>query len=195
MAQYDKSLEYISDTQTLIGTKKRSLTDNETGELILVDQITKRSYGTKQFWKCYLMDFLTVLGIIDSKQVDIFIYIVENTNQATNMFVGTYDKIAKDVGVSRPTIARIMKKLQENNFVKKVQNGLWLVNPNVLMKGNDTKRQILLSYYQADEPINEITMERIKRQQIDHHEHGGAVHGETPKKITDSNTTNTADRA
>ena len=173
MAKYDRSLEYISDTQTLIGTKKRSLTDNETGELILVDQITKRSYGTKQFWKCYLMDFLTVLGIIDSKQVDIFIYIVENTNQATNMFVGTYDKIAKDVGVSRPTIARIMKKLQENNFIRKVQNGLWLVNPNILMKGNDTKRQILLSYYKADKPINTITMERIKRQQIDH-DHKGA---------------------
>ena len=178
-------MEYASDTQTLIGTKKRSLTDNETGEIILVDQITKRSYGSKQFWKCYLMDFLTVLGIIDNKQVDIFIYIVENTNQSTNMFIGTYDKIAKDVGVSRPTIARIMKKLQANNFVKKIQSGLWLVNPNILMKGNDTKRQILLSYYQSDEPINEITMERIKRQQIDHKH--GEIQYEEAKKLRNRN--------
>ena len=111
MAQYDKSLEYISETQTLIGTKKRRLLDEDTGERILVDQITKRSYGTKQFWKCYLMDFLNVLGIIDNKQVDIFIYIVENTNQSTNMFVGTYKKIAEDVKASSATIAKIMKKL------------------------------------------------------------------------------------
>ena len=194
MARYDKSLEYISDTQTLIGTKKRSLTDNETGELILVDQITKRTYGTKQFWKCYLMDFLTILGIMDNKQVDIFIYIVENTNQATNMFIGTYRKIAEDVGASSATIARIMKKLQKNNFIKKVQNGLWLVNPNILMKGNDTKRQILLSYYKADEPINVITMERIKRQQIDH-KHGGVTYDENPKEIANnSDTTDTANR-
>ena len=193
MAKYDKSLEYIGNTQILIGSRKRHLTDDDTGEKITVDQITKRSYGTKQFWKCYLMDFLTVLGIIDSKQVDIFIYIVENTNQATNMFVGTYDKIAKDVGVSRPTIARIMKKLQENNFVKKVQNGLWFVNPNILMKGNDNKRQILLSYYQANEPINKITVERIKQKPI---QHGGiAEYGENPKEITDSNKTNTTNRA
>lgn len=190
--KYDKSLEYIGDTQVLIGTKKRSFTDNETGELILVDQITKRSYGTKQFWKCYLMDFLTVLGIMDNKQVDIFIYIVENTNQATNFFIGTYSKIAKDVGVSRPTIAKIMKKLQENNFIKKVQNGVWLVNPNILMKGNDKKRQILLSYYQADEPINEITMERIKRKKIDDG-HGGDCN-ETIKKITDGNEGNSTNR-
>lgn len=63
----------------------------------------------------------------------------------------------------RQTIARIMKKLQANNFIKKVQNGVWLVNPNILMKGNDTKRQILLSYYESEEPISEISMSRTKR--------------------------------
>ena len=163
----DKSLEYISQTQTLIGQKKRELLDTQTGEVIWVDQITKRTYGTKNFWKCYLMDFLTVLGIIDSKQLDVFIYIVENTNSSTNMFIGTYTKIAQDVGVSRPTIATIMKKLQENNFIKKVQSGLWLVNPNILMKGNDTKRQILLSYYESEEPISKITLNRTKRPALD----------------------------
>lgn len=166
MGEYDKSLEYISQTQTLVGQKKRELLDTETGEVIHVDQITKRTYGTKNFWKCYLMDFLTVLGIIDNKQLDVFIYIAENTNQINNLFIGTYTKIAEDVGVSRPTIAKIMKKLQLNNFIKKVQNGVWLVNPNILMKGNDNKRQILLSYYNSEVPVNEITMNRTKRKEI-----------------------------
>lgn len=139
------------------------LIDVQTGKQIFVDQITKRVYGSKNFWKCYLMDFLTVLGIIDSKQLDVFIFIVENTNQGNNTFIGTYDHISKEVGVCRQTIARIMKKLQVNNFIKKVQNGVWLVNPNILMKGNDTKRQILLSYYESEEPINEISMSRTKR--------------------------------
>ena len=154
MAEYDKNLEYISQTQTLVGQKKRELVDTQTGEVIWVDQITKRTYGTKNFWKCYLMDFLTVLGIIDSKQLDVFIYIVENTSQGNNMFIGTYSKIAKDVGVCRQTIATIMKKLQENNFIKKVQ------------KGNDTKRQILLSYYESEEPVDQITFSRTKKKEI-----------------------------
>lgn len=166
MAEYDKSLEYISQTQTLVGCKKRELIDRETGEIIWVDQITKRTYGTKNFWKCYLMDFLTVLGIIDSKQLDVFIYIVENTQQANNIFIGTYAKIATDVGVCRQTIATIMKKLQENNFIKKVQNGVWLVNPNILMKGNDTKRQILLSYYESEEPVDQISFSRTKQKEL-----------------------------
>lgn len=156
-------LEYIQATQTLVGTQKRELVDVSTGEQIIVDQITKRVYGTKNFWKMYLMDFLMVLGIIDSKQVDVFIYVVENTNQSNNIFLGTYRKISEDCKVSEPTIAKIMKKLQENNFIKKVQNGAWLVNPNILMKGNDQKRQILLSYYESNEPLNELTFSRTKR--------------------------------
>lgn len=167
MAEFDKSLEWISNTQTLVGEKKKHLIDVDTGENVFVDQITKRVYGTKNFWKCYLMDFLTVLGIIDSRQLDVFIYIVENTQPSNNTFIGTYKKISKDTGCSSTTIARIMKKLQENNFIKKVQNGVWLVNPNLLMKGNDQKRQILLSYYEADEPINEMTFSRTKRKEIE----------------------------
>ena len=152
--------------KTVITSKQRELIDRETGELITVEQVNKLVYGTKNFWKCYLMDFLSILGIIDNKQVDIFIYIVENTNQSNNVFLGTYKKISEDVGCSSATIARIMKKLQENNFIKKLQNGAWLVNPNILVRGDDTKRQILLSYYQTEAPINQIIMSRTKRKPI-----------------------------
>ncbi|MGR5989472.1 replication/maintenance protein RepL [Bacillus paranthracis] len=140
--------------------------DTQTGEVIHVDQITKRAYGAKNFWKMYLMDFLSVLGIIDNKQLDIFIYIAENTNQSNNLFIGTYKQISKDVGVSEPTIAKLMKKLQENNFIKKKQNGVYLVNPNIMMKGNDTKRQILLNYYEEDKPLNSVEILRGKQKSL-----------------------------
>nr|WP_103626114.1 replication/maintenance protein RepL [Bacillus thuringiensis] len=166
MTEYDKNLEYHTESQTLVGQKKRELVDTETGEVIHVDQITKRVYGTKNFWKMYLMDFLTVLGIIDNKQLDIFIYIAENTNQSNNLFIGTYKQIAKDVGVSEPTIAKLMKKLQANNFIKKKQNGVYIVNPNIMMKGNDTKRQILLSYYEEEKPLNSIEVLRGKQKSL-----------------------------
>lgn len=163
----DKKFTYNANTQILVGERKRELYDTTTGEEIIVDQIFKRVYGSKNFWKCYLMDFLCILGIFDSRQVDIFIYIVENTNPSNNLFIGTYAKIAKDVGVSSATISKILKKLQDNNFIKKVQNGVWAVNPNILMKGNDCKRQILLSYYNSSEPIDSITYSRTKREEIE----------------------------
>ena len=142
------NFQYIQDTQTLIGNRTRELLDVETGEKITVNQITKRVYGSKNFWKCYLMDFLTILGIVDSKQLDVLIYIIENTHPATNIFLGTYERIMNNTGVSRPTVAKIMKKLQQANFIQKIQNGAWCVNPQILVKGGDFKQQILLSYYQ-----------------------------------------------
>ena len=153
------------EAQVILGEKKELL-DQETGEIIVVDQISKKIYGRKNFWKMYLMDFMTVLGIIDSKQLDIFIYIAENTNPSNNIFMGTYTKIMKDVGCSSATVSKIMKKLQANNFIKKIQNGAWFVNPNIMMKGNDHKREILLSYFENDEPVNELTFSRTKARQL-----------------------------
>ena len=150
MAKYDKSMEYVSQTQTLIGQQRKRLLDQDTGELIEVDQITKRALGQKQFWKIYLMDFLQILGVLDSKQIDILIYILEHTEAANNTFIGTYTKIQAEVGVSRPTVATVMKKLQDNGFIKRVQNGVWQVSPNIMMKGSEHKKSLLLNYY-ADE--------------------------------------------
>lgn len=155
MPKYDKSMEYVSQTQTLIGKQRKRLIDEDTGERYEVDQITKRALGQKQFWKIYLIDFLQVLGVLDSKQIDILIYILEHTEAANNTFIGTYTKIQADVAVSRPTVAAVMKKLQENNFIKKVQNGVWQVSPNIMMKGSEHKKSLLLNYYddsQANQP-------------------------------------------
>lgn len=150
---YDKSMEYISQTQTLIGTQRKRLIDEDTGERIEVDQITKRAIGQRQFWKVYLMDFLQVLGVLESKQIDILIYVLENTEQANNTFIGTYDKIQKAVGVSRGTVATVMTKLQENKFITKVQNGVWQVSPNIMMKGSEHKKNLLLNYYDDSKEI------------------------------------------
>ena len=139
--------EYIEKTKTLIGTKRKELIDKETGEIIEVDQITKKVYGQKNFWKLYLSDFLPVLGIVENKQVDILIYILKNTQPSNNMFIGTYKTIRENTKASETTIAKVMKKLQEQKFLKKIQNGLWQVSPNIMMKGNENKKQLLLSYF------------------------------------------------
>lgn len=147
MAKYDKSMEYISQTQTLIGSQKKRLQDLDTGELIEVDQITKRALGQKQFWKIYLMDFLQVLGGFEYKQLDVLIYILEHTEAANNTFIGTYRSLEKSVGVSYDTVRRTITLLQGKGFLKKVSNGVYQVNPTIMMKGTEHKKQLLLNYY------------------------------------------------
>ena len=76
------------------------------------------------------MDFLQVLGILDSKQVDILVYILENTEPANNTFVGTYARIQKETGISQMTISRVLKKLQDANFLKNTKRSLASVRAN-----------------------------------------------------------------
>lgn len=154
MAKYDKSMEYISQTQTLIGQQKKRLIDQDTGEVIEVDQITKRALGQKQFWKIYLMDFLQVLGGFEYKQLDVLIYILEHTEAANNTFIGTYRSLEKSVGVSYDTVRRTITLLQGKGFLKKVSNGVYQVSPTIMMKGSEHKKSLLLNYFndQQQEP-------------------------------------------
>jgi biotin operon repressor len=146
----DDNLKYQADTKTLIGTKTRSLVDLETGEQIEVQQIVKRVYGQKMFWKVYLLDFLQVLGVLDSKQVDVFIYVLQNTEPSNNTFIGSQRKIAEKTGVSLDTVSKIMGKLQKVGFIKQVQRGVYQISANVMMRGSDYKKQLLLSYYDEE---------------------------------------------
>lgn len=151
VAKYDKSMEYISQTQTLIGQQRKRLVDQDTGEVIEVDQITKRALGQKQFWKIYLMDFLQVLGGFEYKQLDVLIYILEHTEAANNTFIGTYRSLEKNVGVSYDTVAKTIKLLLGKGFMKKVSNGVYQVSPTIMMKGSEHKKSLLLNYFNDKE--------------------------------------------
>ena len=124
MKDFEKDMEYISSNQTLVGQKRRTLQDVETGEVIEVDQITKLALGQKQFWKIYLMDFLQVLGGFEYKQLDVLIYILENTEQSNNTFIGTYRSIAENANVSYDTVYRTITMLIEKEFIKKGVNNV-----------------------------------------------------------------------
>lgn len=147
----DAHLEYTSQTQTLIGQKKRTLIDKDTGEEFEVDEITKRAYGQKAFWKLYLLDFLQVLGVLESKQIEVVIHILENKEPANNTYAGTYRKIAERSGVSLDTVTKVMRKLINVKFLTKIQIGLYQISPTVMMKGSEHKKNLLLNYYKEPE--------------------------------------------
>ena len=149
--EYDKSMEYISQTQTLLGTQRKRLQDMDTGEVMEVDQITKRALGQKQFWKLYLIDFLQILGVLDSKQIDVLIYILEHTEAANNTYIGTYRKTAEGAKGALDTATRVIKKLQDKGFITRIQNGVYQVSPLIMMKGSEHKKQLLLNYYDDEE--------------------------------------------
>lgn len=41
-----------------------------------------------------------------------------------------------------------MKILQEQDFIRKIQPGVWIINPDILIKGNDSKQKKLREGYE-----------------------------------------------
>ena len=71
-------------------------------------------------------EVLNKLGLSKGKSAQIVEYIVENIEN-DNEFYGTGKEIAEVLGISQPTVARIMKKLQEEELLVSVKRGVWTV--------------------------------------------------------------------
>ena len=139
---------YDEENQMIIEYEDTEIVDSNTGEIVPVLKVNKKFYGNTGFDKCFVKEMLAAYDVIQNKQVAVVTHIYNNMSRADNMFVGTYKKIAQAVGVSEPTIASIMKKLQEINIIRKVQNGVWQINPQVVVRGSETKRKALIMMYE-----------------------------------------------
>lgn len=93
---------------------------------------------------------LESLDLIGNQKIRVALFIMNNLNR-DNEFLMTYDMIEKKTGISRPTIAETMKVLQESDFLQKVKNGHYRINPDVLFKGGKSDRlNILLKYNKSE---------------------------------------------
>lgn len=148
--QYDqnKKITYISRTKRYI---------DEDGNEGIQTEIYKKTYGGKHFWRVWLGDLLYTLGLINnSKQLEVVFYILENTNPATNLYIGTIRKTVKETGISLGTVSAIFKKMQEVDMMIKQQNGVYKIKPTLIIQGDDNKKQKLIIEY-----------ERIKNENMD----------------------------
>lgn len=157
---YDKNrdIRYISRTTTYI---------DEDGNEGQQTEIYKKIYGGKHFWRVWLTDLLQALDLVnDNKQMDVLFYILENTSPHDNVYLGTIRQTAKESGISPSTVAKIMKKLQDTNFMVKKSSGVYKIKPSLLMKGDNTKRARMVIEYEKlkaereGEKFDKATMER-----------------------------------
>ena len=65
--------------------------------------------------------------------------------------IASQKEIAIGAGTSEKTVARVMKKLLSVNFIKRKKNGVYIINPRFIMKGNENKRQMIINYYNKND--------------------------------------------
>ena len=154
----EKQTFYDANSETQYTLEPRVLQDVESGEFFQTTQVQKMYFGRKNWWKVWLTDFLNILGIVDSKQLDVMIFILENTQQHDNLFIGTIQKISEQTHVSRPTCYKIVNKMLDANMMVRIQNGVYRVNPAILMRGSDEKQRAMLITYRNEQDENQLSI-------------------------------------
>ena len=140
--QYDKtnSTAYISRSTEYIKEDGTKGTETE---------VFKKVYGSKHFWRVWLSDLLTALGLVNnSRQLDVVFYIFENANPSENLYIGTIRATAEAVGVSVKTVATTFKKLKEADIITQKQSGVYMIKPTLMIKDDDRKQHRLIIQYE-----------------------------------------------
>jgi len=126
-----------------LGTKE--FIDKETGEVHTM-QVTDIEERDANFHKIWLGHMLESLDMIGNQKIRVAMFILNNVNR-DNEFIMTYRVIAEKTGISTKTITETMKALQESDFIKKIRNGYYRLNPDILFKGGKENRlEVLIRY-------------------------------------------------
>jgi len=136
----------------IVGTKR--LIDPETGEEVIATvEIVNgdRKFGWEAVW---LGTLLETLEIITNKGFKVAKFLLSERIRGENVVIATIPFIAQKTGLSEKTVRTIMKKLIEANFITRIQRGVYRVNPAVIWRGNESKRQAILIKFQNETSKN-----------------------------------------
>lgn len=131
-------------------SKVTAMIDEETGEKIPVVQISQEIDDRDfNFHKIWFGHFIQSLDIVSNQRLKLAFWIIDHLD-SNNKLTMTQRQIAEQSGISLKTVAFTMKALQEGDFpfLKKLNNGgAYIVNPDIIFKGNFGKRMAVLYDY------------------------------------------------
>ena len=116
-----------------------------TGEIedFQVTSVEERDFN---FTKVWIKNLITTLDLVGNQKTKLAFWIVDNLNRE-NQLIMTYRQIANKTGISLDTITKTMNILLEANFLKRINQGAYQINPEIIFKGNKNTRLNLLTQY------------------------------------------------
>ncbi|EJW73645.1 hypothetical protein WUBG_15450, partial [Wuchereria bancrofti] len=83
------------------------------------------------------------MDMIGGQKFKVVNYILDNIHWSNNTLMGTTREIAKATNTSLQTVTITLKTLEEGNIIKR-RTGALMLNPELLMRGDDQKQKYLL---------------------------------------------------
>jgi len=119
---------------------------NEVIEALMIRKKVKKDF----FYKVWLADLMQVLDLLGNKKMLVLEYLFAKMDK-DNKIVSTHRRIAEDLGISLKTVSDTLSMLQKENILKKIQNGVYQLNPQIIFFGDGKKQDYLLIEYQKED--------------------------------------------
>lgn len=133
---------------------KHKLIDSDTGEIIEVDKVYRRQ-TQGNFVKAYIKGLVMMLDVVGGSKIKVVNYLLENLRLSDNKLLATQREISQEINVSVKTITNTLKILEEGNIIKR-RTGVIMLNPQILVRGDDKKhRHMLIEFEEFDRPDEE----------------------------------------
>lgn len=131
----------------------------ETGELqeMQVTSIEDRDFNFSKIW---MRNFIATLDIVGNQKTKLCFWIIDSVDK-NNVLIGTYRDIAEITGLSLDTVSRTMKILLDADFLRKKQNGVYIINPDIVFKGTRQARMNVLNQYSTAERVAMTDEEKL----------------------------------
>lgn len=122
------------------GTQR--LIDEQSGEVIEVDKLYRKQ-TSGNFHKAYLIQLISMMDLIGGKKFQVVNYILDNIQWSNNTLIATVKELVEATNTSKQTVITTLKLLEEGNIIKR-RTGALMLNPELLMRGDDQKQKYLL---------------------------------------------------
>lgn len=150
MAQTTKKVKYVG-TQEFINTA--------TGEFekFNVTNIEERDFN---FHKVWMRNFISTLDIVGNQKTKLCFWIIDNLNKE-NQLSYTYRQISEKTKISLETVRVTMGILLDADFLRRQNQGCYIVNPDIIFKGTRNGRLNILNQYQDAEKVELSDEEKL----------------------------------
>lgn len=135
-----KTKKTTTKKQVIVG--KQEYLNPNTGELETFNVIN--TYDTDfNFEKIWLSHILESLEVIGNQKIKVLNWLLANKN-SNNQIIATQRSIALQSNVSYPVVNQTIKALIATKALRIEQTGVYMLNPEFMFKGHNSKRMNLL---------------------------------------------------
>jgi len=136
----------------VVGTQ--NYLNQETGELteMQVIKLEDRDFNFDKIWLFHILEALDLVGGGKMKVMTTLLKL----KRKDNMVLATQQEISDLSEMSKPIVNQTLKLLISSNFLQKIRNGAYFINPEMLFNGGKNSRlNVLIEYNNAKDKIKE----------------------------------------